>query len=512
MVPASRLTEADIKNAHRRFTYRFYTEAACKKCDNLPERHNDICDECPSYLGAKRTSKMVTRGESGKTYLSMPVGASRKVKKWLVARGYADNYKVKDRTPEAADFSRRIRVTKKLYDYQVEAVETMLEKKRGIIDSPPRSGKTVLSSAAICKIGKKTLILGAQRQWLLQFRETFVGSETQEGFTNCKKRQIGICKKIEDFRKYDICLATFSIFMSTKGKKLMEKIREWFGCVVCDEIQGVPALQTSRVLSRLNARYMFGLSGTVERKVTEEIQVAHDLIGPIIHKCIVPRLRPKVVTFNTGMKIKDPKLGGSQAGWTYFQTRIENDSERRKKIVKEVIKYAKRGHLVFIPLTRVNAILSWVRDINYEVEQTGYAMPYFGGMKRPVLDEIVQKARRFEIRVLVGQMTMLSTGLNIPRASCLFQLTPTANIPKCDQRVSRILTPMPDKPQPILVQVLDDSDLIRKCMQKEWWGCIKPRFDPIMLPEEEKALLSYFAASSDKHKMRYNQNLRDGLE
>jgi superfamily II DNA or RNA helicase len=390
----------------------------------------------------------------------------------------------------------------------------MLKKKRGILDSPPRSGKTVMATLVITRVGGKTLILGSQLEWLLQFRETFVGSETQDKFTNCRQAQIKVCKTLKDFQETDICLSTFSKFMSKSGKILLEKIKDLFRTVVADEIQGVPALQTSKVLARLNAEYMFGLSGTVERKVTEEIQIAHDLIGPTIHHCEVERLRPKVTLLFTGIKIKDPPKGGSQVGFVYFQSRIENNTERRALVIKHIIKYARAGHLVLVPMTRVESVLRWTRDINYETESPGFALPFFGGLKKDRRAATVAKARNYECRVLVGNINLLSTGLNIPRASCIFQgLQATSNVPKCDQRMSRILTPMPGKPNPVIVQISDDSDLMRRCLQNEWFNCIKPRFNPIVLPEDEAALMRYFATTaSAKNGSRAYADLKEGLE
>lgn len=504
-IPLPLLKEEDVEAAHRKFTYRFYDDKKCRPCDNLVDRHNDICDSCVGFKGMKRTSKVVTIG--GKSFLSLPVGASKKVKKWLIGCGYADNYKVTRKHGKTADFSRKIRVIGTPYDYQEEAKETLLRKKRGILESPPRSGKTVMAACVIAAIGKKTLILGAQREWLMNFQETFIGSDVQDAFTNCKPRQIKLCKTLADFQSTDICLSSFAKFMSPAGKKLLAKIKDLFEVVVVDEVQGLPAIETSRVGSKFNARYYFGLSGTVERKMTEEIQIAHDIIGPIIHSCEVPRLIPRLRVLQPGVKIKDPSKGGSQVGFTYFQTRLESNEQRRNIIIKEVIRLARLGHLVLVPLTRVESVLRWTREINYETETPGFALPFFGGLKKDRRKIILEKARNYQCRVLVGNVSLLSTGVNIPRASCLIDGLVSSNIPKCDQRTSRILTPMEDKPQPLIVYVLDDSDLVRKCKRNEYWNCIEPRFKPIVTKEDKQTLMEYFAGAQTPRTF----NLREGV-
>lgn len=252
------------------------------------------------------------------------------------------------------------------------------------------------------------------------------------------------------------------------------------------------ALQTSRILAKFNCQYLFGLSGTVERKVTEEIQIVHDLVGPIVHSCKAPQQRARLIPFLPGVNIKDPKVM-SQAAFGQFQTRLESDSTRRNVIINEIIRYANQGHLVLVPLARVASILKWTREINMQTEKPGFALPYYGTLKKDQRLDMLDRARKYKCKVFVGNIRLLSTGLDLPRASCIFEVSPTSNIPKAEQRLNRILTPLEGKPQPIIVYVLDDSDIMRKCRRNEFWNCVKPRFDPIIYPEHMKMILGYLS-------------------
>lgn len=506
LIPTKYLEPEEIAKAEERFLYRFYDEKRCRKCEYVTQRHTDTCDSCAGYTGARATAKIVEKGS--RSFLSLPVGASKKVHKWLTSIGKAENIEVIERHADPIPFSRPIKLTRSVYDYQQVAVKVMLKKKRGILCSPPRTGKTVMGTAVVCAVGEKTLILGAQLEWLKQFRDTFLGTETQVGFTNAKPRQVKLCKTLRDFQTTDVALATFSSFMSANGKKLLEQIREMFSVVIIDEVHFAPALQTSRIVSRFNARYYLGMSGTVERKVTDEIQIAHDLVGPIIHTCEVERSRARLVPFFPGVKLVDPK--GGQTGFTSFQTRLESNSVRRAILIKEIIRLAKSGHLVLVPLSRVDAILKWTQEINREMERPGFALPFFGGLKKHKRDEVVQAAREFKCRVLVGNISLLSVGLNIPRASCIFEIGATSNAPKAKQRLSRILTPMDDKPQPLIYYVLDDSDLMMKCRRSEFWGVVKPVFDPIISRDDMSAIMGYFGGNKGGA-AALTHNLKEGI-
>jgi superfamily II DNA or RNA helicase len=467
------LTKSQVNKAIELFTYRFYEEKMCKKCDNLPDRHNEVCEECNAYVGQRQLAKSVTLGD--KKFLSMPRGGRDRIQRWLK---YCDiqNFKIVDRTPEPVPFKRAIQFRGTLKDFQIEAKDATLKHKSGFIKSPPRSGKTVIGAAVICEIGAKTLILASQTEWLSQFRETFVGSSTVKAFTNAKQSQIKICKTYEDFVKTDICLSTFSKFMSPKGRELLQRIKDLFHVVIVDEAHMVPALETSRVLSVLNSTYRVGLTATPERKREIEFAVAENLFGKVYYESKVTRLRPiiDVLTTNQTFDIKSR----SQFAFNFLKSRMESNKVRRSLVVKEALRLVKEeDHMVLIPLSRVKSILDYVREINEEAEDR-IAMPFFGGLKKDQRMKIIEDARNYKTKIIVGNIALLSTGLNIPRASALFEMGGTSNIPKAEQRYSRVLTPMEGKPQPKIIFVLDEGDVPRATFRNEYFNALLARFQP----------------------------------
>lgn len=662
LVPADGLSEKSQKRLLDRFKYRFYDENLCKKCDQLPDRHSENCDNCSAFLGIRQTSKTLT-SKSGDKYLSLPRGGKDRIISTLSSMGY-DSIKIKSMTAKGTPFSSRIQFKGTLKDFQEEAVQAILSHKTGLIKSPPRSGKcvagstvvftnrmgyskiedlfteldlnpnvenvfpvtdleiltrtgmesisvlyakkvshtilittkkgktlrgtevhpilvnrshhnavvreewvqlsdvqvgdsvvcvcpdthrsyldevistnllsediwvydvcvpgnhsfigegivchnTVIGTAFISKVGEKTLILASQTEWLLQFRETFLGSDTQQGFTNAKEHQIKLCKNLKDFETTDICLSTFQKFMSKAGQKLLKQIKNMFTVCVVDEAHGSPALATSRVLAQINSTYRIGLTATPERK-KGDFQIATDLFGEVIYESKVARLRPKINYLLTPGKYELGKRGG-HAAFTSLVSTLESNRARRDSILKEAIKYAKQGHLVLIPMSRVRSILEWTREINDRMETPGFALPFYGGIDKKQRMDIISKARNFECRILVGNIALLSTGLNIPRASCLFEIGVNNNVAKADQRFSRILTPMEGKPDPVIVFTLDDCELMKKCRQSEYWKVLKPRINPIVDPEIENVLKAWFASAHTKRTFSGYQSLKEGL-
>jgi superfamily II DNA or RNA helicase len=485
----------ELTKIHSHF---FFEERACEECEFLPERLEsdtkltETCTECPAFLGGSILAQSIKIGET--MYFKTPIGAGVKLKQ--VLNKYDVDYEVKRRHP-TTPMKRPIKFIGELRGkHQPEAVQAFIRKKRGVIRSPPRSGKTVLSTAAICKLGLKTIIMASQREWLEGFQETFIGSETQDPLTNCRRSQIGFAKTWADFQKYDVCLVTVQTFRNKP--KLLKKIRDLAAVLVIDEVHTSAAPEYSKVINSLNCQYMIGLSGTPERKDGRH-SIMRDLIGQDIYVATVKQLRPKVVLTKTEYS-KNTK--GRQL-WVRMVSALEKDPKRLKLIAKKAIEDVKAGHMILIPFAQVTPIKALTKAINILAGKT-IAQPFYGGLKKTDRVKFLQDARKYKVKVLVGNIKLLSTGTNIPRASAIYEVTMSSNIPNATQRFARILTPYDDKPQPIIRYFLDDSDVRMKCMRTEYWQALHKIFKPIVSDMDSDHLKRYFAGK--------NQNLRGRVQ
>lgn len=256
---------------------------------------------------------------------------------------------------------------------------------------------------------------------------------------------------------------------------------------------GVPALATSRVLSQLSPKWCIGLSGTPARKLEIEIHIAHHLIGPVIFEAKVERLRPEVRLLPIPGEFQiNNKLG--KGALPNLQNRLESSKVRRDRIIEYAMRSVRQGHLVMIPLTRVRSILEWTRIINEKAERAGYAVPFFGGMPKDMRVKMMDRLRRYKSKIVVGNISMLSVGLNIPRASHLIECGVTSNLPKAEQRFSRVLTPYEDKPTPLITFTLDNCDFMRKCRRNEYYNVLLPKFNPIISRDDSREISSWFAS------------------
>lgn len=238
--------------------------------------------------------------------------------------------------------------------------------------------------------------------------------------------------------------------------------------------------------------HCFYANGLVSHNCADEMKVAHDLVGPIIYESSVERLRPRVELLDTPGEFEyNPKLG--KGALPSLMSKLETNKPRRMKIINHAIRLAKAGHLVMIPLTRVAAILEWTRLINEITETKAFAVPFYGGVPKDVRVKLMERLRLYKSRIVVGNISMLSTGLNIPRASCLFEVSISSNLPNAKQRFARVLTPMDGKPEPLIVFTLDDCDFMRRCRRNEFWNALVPDYNPKIDPTVKSRLTAYFA-------------------
>lgn len=464
--------------------FAFYEERSCSTCDNKNERHNDLCDNCTAFKGSYRLASV--QKVKGKSYLKVPIGGfETKIRPYLEYMGKEVKVAHKGVEPPVRPF----KFTGTLKPEQELAVQALMKKRRGVLKAPPRSGKTVLSTALACQLSVKTLIIASQRDWLAGFYETFVGSDTQKPLTNLKKQRIGFCKKLEDFEKFDVCLATVQTFYSEGGEALLLKIRSMFGLIIADEIHTGAADKYIKILSKLNCRRIVGLSGTPSRK-DDKFVLVDNVVGPLAHEVIVKGMQPQLLLTKTGYT----KSYKGNVPWTRMVKSIETDKKRLDVIATTAVSDVAKGHMILIPMAGVEAVNTLVKLIN-EKAGKDIAVAFLGGMGKK-REAIIQDAREYKIKVIVGTGKILSTGINIPRASCLFEVIMSSNKENAEQRMRRVLTPIENKPQPVIRYFLDDMNVRKNCMRNEYFNVMLPIIKPHVSDEVKKQLTSYFNSKS----------------
>ncbi len=450
-IPIHLVNVSDLKET---YTTKRYEEQACKNCEYLPDRHSYLCDECPSYKGEIRLFN--TKTIKGRGYIGIPVGDKRNFERKTGL--LFSEVKIRDlRT--YAPFTYKIKWLATLRDYQEPVIEDFLEHNYGLLEAPPRTGKTLMALYIGLMLGQRMLLLANQHEFVEQFLDHIRGNE-KEGIPKCTnlpelekkygKKLFGTPKNDEDFENFQFFAMTYQAFMSEKnGKNRFKKIDRQIGTVGIDEVHKSAAAGFARVVQMFRARFRFGVSATMKRKDGLHF-IVKSILGPVVAKSKRESLIPTVILHDTYVTCNNTFSG--KPGWVRALQFIAKEKSRNKLIVEWVMKDLANGHNIVIPVAfraHVKLLKDAINDA-YGSEICGEFVGGAGEKNKAARKATLTAAKESRIRVIVGVRSLLQLGLNVPQWSCIYEITPISNEPNLLQETSRIRTPLEGKRNPII--------------------------------------------------------------
>lgn len=454
-VPEGRVNTKKLESLYHKTVF---NDNGCRKCEFREERLTDACMDCENLVGD--FTFWNHQDIDGKPHIGLPVGNHKALSELM------DGYKLilDERRAKGRKLHPDLEFNYKLlHKFQKKAVKDLKDREYGQLESPPRSGKTVMGTALIFKKGRKALILVHQEDLAEQFIETFRSKKPK--FTNIadiekmeKRQLVGIARKYEQFKQYDIAVATYQTFLSPGGKKLLRKIRRLFGIVMVDEVHRSGASGYAKVINAFEARSRYGLSGTIERKDGRHVLPRY-LIGPVTHKTEVETMAPKVDVMDSGFS-----SNRNYNLWTYAMKALESDAKRTQLIVNEAVKMMKSdgGRSILIPVTFVKQA-KLLRDMINRKMGKKVAVEFTGQQGKKVRRQVILDARAGKYQCVVA-MRQLLTGVNVPVWSGLLECMPMNNPPNFIQEFNRVCTPHDGKPAPVVKFLIDDFSPSRNCV------------------------------------------------
>jgi superfamily II DNA or RNA helicase len=454
----------DIEKVKKNYLIRRYEEVACAQCEFKSERHYYVCDTCAAFKGKYRLyEKKVI---DGKNYIGLHIGDKlNMIKKAGLPKDVFNNLEDNRSEPK---LKQAISFVGKLRSYQKDARAQWLEHKYGQLMAPPRSGKTILAVKLTLDLKVKTLILTHQGDLLTQMLNSFYEfTDIKELEFDQRKEFIGIAKKPEDFKKWPIVLSTYQKFITDKGKKRLSKLVRKFGLVIIDEVHRANADAFSQVLSQFESKYKLGFTATPKRKDRKEFLIEH-IIGPVTSKVEPEQIKPKLVVHYTGAT---PKY--EYKTWVPAMQFLARDKKRMEMIANLAVKDVINGHHIVIPVVFVKQAQALTDLINKKLyAKTGkaeLALAFTSKIKDR--EKALEKIRAGKIKVTVGIRSLIQAGINVPRWSALYEISPISNRPNFQQETARVRTPAPElnKPQPLIRFFLDENmGMCKGCFGTCW--------------------------------------------
>lgn len=214
----------------------------------------------PNYFFAQRLRKnvyniprIISCGDETATHWILPRGCRAELEN-LLSENKIRPVVIDERI---AGTSLRVSFLGELRPEQRKAFDALMPFEDGILFASTAFGKTVLATAMIAARGVSVLILVHRRQLLAQWRASlsaFLGlSESEIGFCESGKQKLN--------GKLDV-----AVFSSLSRKEDAETILDNYGHVIVDECHHLAAFSYEQILKKCRAKFVLGLSATLNRK------------------------------------------------------------------------------------------------------------------------------------------------------------------------------------------------------------------------------------------------------
>ena len=341
-----------------------------------------------------------------------------------------------------------------LYDYQKEAVEAMQKAGCGILQSPCGSGKTQMGIALAAKLQRKTL-------WL-----THTADLLRQSYDRAKQyypeRILG---KITAGKVLIGSHLTFATVQTLSKLDLDQYKYAWDVIIVdeCHRVSGSPGSMKMfyRVMSRLAARYKFGLSATVHRS-DGLIRSTFAVLGEVQYK--VPdeavaekTMQVEVLKRETGIKINRSCLDtDGTLVYGRLLPYLTGNTVRSRMIVEDLEKNGDHSNLV---LSDRLDHLKMLRDMLPKELQDVSAMIDGKMTSKKARYERIQAVEDMKTgrkRYLFASFGLAKEGLDIPRLDRLYLTTPKKDYAVVTQSIGRIARTAAGKEQPVCYDYVDD--------------------------------------------------------
>jgi hypothetical protein len=218
----------------------------------------------------------------------------------------------------------------------------------GLALAPTRSGKTLCSLEAACRLGRSTLILVDNVELMKQWAND-VRTHLRVG--------CGIIREDTFDCSQPFTVATVQTLMR---RQLPEEVRRAWGTVIVDECNVVPCVSLWGLIPRLYNRYLIGLTATPDRKdgLGDAIRW---IIGPVIAN-LTRRMEadvhwlPLMWTAEKSMK--------SSPSPVEVDGIVMNDQGRVNRIASEVVTGLRSGRRVLVMATMVEHCAKLAEAVN----------------------------------------------------------------------------------------------------------------------------------------------------
>lgn len=375
-------------------------------------------------------------------YIRVPVGLYERIENKCKESGIAVD-KIDKRShgrPIRVRFKGELREQQILASLQLEKYEN------GILCAPPAFGKTVLAAYLISKRKVSTLILLEKTelltQWIQEFEKFLVVDEKPPVYktkTGRKKVRNSVFGSLMSGIDKTTGIIDFAMIGSAYHKGQFFKNIDSYGMVLCDECHHIGSSQGQSLMSRIRAKYIYGLSATPERSDHLD-DIVYMLLGPVRHKYSVKEQadawgleRYVYPRFTRVVSISGDPLDIHKADLL-----IADSGVRNEQIISDVEQAVMSGRTpVVLTKLKKHAELLYSQLQN----KADHVFLIYGGQStkhNQVIKEKMFRVPNNETLILIATGQKIGEGFNFPRLDALMLAAPIKFEGRLIQYVGRL--------------------------------------------------------------------------
>ncbi len=322
-----------------------------------------------------------------------------------------------------------------LRPFQQKAVDSMLSKEFGTLNSPTGSGKTVMALYIVARRQQPALIVvhtkDLARQWVARI-ETFLGIPQDEiGLIGGGKKNVG---------------GRITVALVQSLYRCADEVSRHVGHLVVDECHRAPSRTFTEAVTEFDARYMLGLSATPWRRDKLSRLIFWHL-GDVHYEVDKDHLVQRGDVLAAEVFFRDTEFKPYHDPVTEYSKMLSEltaNDDRNRLITADIAKEACESSGICLVLS----------DRKKHCESLQTILRYKHGIKAEMLtgdlsidqrQEILNRLNGGQISVLIATGQLIGEGFDCPDLATLFLATPVRFSGRVIQYLGRILRPAPGK-------------------------------------------------------------------
>lgn len=342
-----------------------------------------------------------------------------------------------------------------LYDFQVRAVEAVLLKEFGVLNSPPGSGKTVMALKIIAERRQPALVVVHSKELFYQWRER------AESFLDLGADEIGL---IGD-NKFRIGSRLTIAIVNTLSQKL-NLVKDQIGFLVVDECHRIPAKTFMEVVKYFDCRFLLGLSATPYRAdgLTE---VIHFFLGETTYKIDTTELRAekRIMSAELITRVTDFDFNYRDDYGKMIDALVKNVN-RNTLIMRDVVTQKNEPGMILILTDRIEHAQYFYNELVKSGIEARLLTGEIGTKQRK---QIVLELNGGGVKVLVATSQLIGEGFDLRALSAIFLTTPIKFSGRLKQYIGRILRMAPGKERALIYDYQDKPSVLKA----SYWSRLK---------------------------------------